>query len=339
MAINFFVNTDGTFKKNVDSGIDGYKGWWNSISGGDFDNDGDIDYIAGNLGLNNNFQVQHDLPLKVYAKDFDGNGSVDPVLACYMRESMESDVKKLYPIHFWDELNSQSPKFRNKFSRYRQYSLVTIDQLLTADEMKGALVLEANHMASSYVENLGSGKFAIKSLPSPVQVAPVNGLVLSDVNCDGNLDAVLIGNDYGNEVFVGRYDALTGLVLLGDGHGSFHVIPSAESGFYVPGDAKALSKIVGCDGGEMFIATQNKDSVQVFRQTKATEFHVTPYLMESRADIIFEDGRNQRVELYYGSGYLSQSSRRISIPAGTKEIILHDFKGNSRKVVPALKSN
>ena len=338
MAINFFASVDGTFKKNGDSGIDGYKGWWNSISGGDFDNDGDIDYIAGNLGLNNNYQVQQDLPLKIYAKDFDGNGSVDPVLACYMRESMETDVKKLYPIHFWDELNSQSPKFRNKFSRYRQYSLVTIDQLLTADEMKGALILEANHMASSYVENLGSGKFAIKPLPSSVQVAPVNGLVPSDVNGDGNLDVVLVGNDYGNEVFAGRYDALTGLVLLGDGHGSFRVMPSAESGFYVPGDAKALSKIVGYDGGEMFIATQNRDSVLVFRERKASNIHVTPYLMESRAEIIFEDGRKQTVELYYGSGYLSQSSRSILVPAGTKEIILYDFKGNSRKVIPVIKS-
>ncbi|MDH4089290.1 MAG: VCBS repeat-containing protein [Cyclobacteriaceae bacterium] len=335
MPVTFFANKNGNLVRQTSTGIEKVTGWWNSIIGGDFDNDGDVDYIAGNLGLNNSFQVKSDLPLKVFAKDFDGNGSIDPVLACYMRESMESDVRKLYPVHFWDELNSQSPKFRNKYSRYRQYSKVTMDQFFTPEELSGALILEANHMASSYIENLGNGTFSIRPLPTLAQVAPINGMVSEDLNMDGNLDLMLVGNDYGNEVFAGRYDALTGLVLLGDGKGSFEVVPSARSGFYVKGDAKALVKLQNASGAELFIASQNKDSLVVFERASPDQpeiLEVGP--MDSWAEIIFADGRKRHAEFYYGAGYLSQSSRRLRIPGSVKEIIIYDYQGNSRKVIP-----
>jgi hypothetical protein len=312
MPITFFANSNGKFTKVASTGIEQRRGWWNSLAGGDFDKDGDVDYIAGNLGLNNNFQVQENLPLKIYAKDFDGNGSIDPVLACYMRESMDDDVKKLYPLHFWDELNSQSPKFRNKFSRYKQYSKVTLDQVLTTDDLKDALILDANWMASSYIENLGNNKFAMKALPVFSQSAPINGTVISDVNGDGNLDVLMVGNDYGNEVFAGRYDAFTGLILLGDGKGSFQVMGSATSGFYVPGDAKSLVNLYGANGDELFIASQNKDSVKVFVKVPSSNFRVLEVKpLESSAEIFYQDGRKQKIEFYYGSGYLSQSSRKI----------------------------
>jgi len=335
MPITFFANADGKFKKVESTGIEQRKGWWNSLSAGDFDKDGDIDYIAGNLGLNNNFQVQENLPLKIFAKDFDGNGSIDPVLACYMRESMEDDARKLYPIHFWDELNSQSPKFRNKFSRYKQYSKVTVDQVLTPEDLKEALIMEANWMASSYIENLGGNKFIMKALPGFSQTAPINGMVTSDVNGDGNLDVLMVGNDYGNEVFAGRYDAFTGLLLLGDGKGFFQAVPSAKSGFYVPGDAKSLALLYGANGNELFIATQNKDSVEVFSKKSSNNFQVVEIEpMASHADIFYQDGRKQKIEFYYGSGYLSQSSRKLLLPTSFKEIVIYDYAGRSRKIIP-----
>lgn len=335
MPITFFANSNGKFTRVESSGVEQRKGWWNSLAGGDFDKDGDVDYIAGNLGLNNNFQVRENLPLKIFAKDFDGNGSIDPVLACYMRESMDEDVKKLYPIHFWDELNSQSPKFRNKFSRYKQYGKVTLDQVLTTDDLKDALTLEANCMASSYIENLGNNKFVMRPLPVFSQSAPVNGMVISDVNSDGNLDVLMVGNDYGNEVFAGRYDAFTGLIMLGDGKGSFQVMGSAISGFYVPGDAKSLVNLYGTNGDELFIASQNKDSVEVFVKKPSNNFQVLEVKsLESSAEIVYQDGRKQKIEFYYGSGYLSQSSRKILVPRSVKGIVIYDYAGKSRKIVP-----
>jgi enediyne biosynthesis protein E4 len=336
MPITFLTNENNKFAHITSSGIDQYKGWWNSIVGGDFDKDGDIDYVSGNLGLNNNFQVKENHPLKVFAKDFDGNGSIDPVLACYLRESMTSDTRKLFPVHFWDEINSQSPKFRQKYSSYRQYSKATVDELLSTEDLNGALILEANHMASSYIENLGSNKFSLKQLPLLAQSAPVNGIVATDINDDGNLDVVMVGNDYGNEVFAGRYDAFTGLILSGDGKGSFEVVSSAISGFYVPGDAKALAKLYGSKGDEMFIATQNRDSLKIFSRAVsqvAQILEVQP--TDSYLELVFDNGREQRIELYYGSGYLSQSSRKQRVPTGVKEIRIYNYKGESRIVVPA----
>jgi hypothetical protein len=332
MPVTFFKNESGKLVRVSDTGVDQYVGWWNSLTAADFDKDGDTDYIAGNLGLNNNYQVTEKYPLQVVAKDFDGNGSVDPITVCYMRESMTSDTKKQYPVHFWDELNSQSPKFRNKFSRYRQYSKITIDQLLTPEERKDALVLNANHMATSYLSNNGNGKFTLMILPVPVQVAPVNGLVVDDVNHDGNPDVLMTGNDYGNEVFAGRYDAFTGLVLLGDGRGGFEVVPSSRSGFYVKGDAKALAKLTGTKT-DLYIATQNRDSLKVFatKGIASTElFH--PELLDSWMELIYTDGRKQRVEFYYGSGYLSQSTRNIRVPAGVNELIVYNTTAKPRNV-------
>ncbi|MEJ1241506.1 VCBS repeat-containing protein [Chryseolinea sp. T2] len=335
MAVQFFENSEGTLRRLQNSGIENESGWWNSLAGGDFDNDGDIDYIAGNLGNNNNYQVRHDQPLRIFAKDFDGNGSVDPVLACFQRASMSGDVRNLYPIHFWDELNSQSPKFRNKYSRYEHYSLATIDQLLSPDDLKGALTLEANNMSTSLIENLGSGRFRLKELPTAVQVAPVNGMQVTDVNNDGNLDLVLVGNDYGNEVFAGRYDAFTGLVLLGDGKNGFKAVPSSSSGFYTPGDAKALVNLFTSNGGELWLASQNKDSLKVFESTRLPNDEViTLKADELYGDITFADGRKQRIEFYYGSGFMSQTSRMFRMPAMVKELVLYNSKGVARKLSP-----
>jgi len=334
MQVTFFKNEGGKLNRLKASGIEQETGWWNSITAGDFDQDGDTDYVVGNLGLNNAFQVTKQYPVKVIAKDFDGNGSIDPIMACYIRETMNSDAKQLYPAHFWDEMNSQSPKFRRKFSRYRQFSVATVDKVFKEDEMKGALVLEAKNLASSYVENLGNGKFVMKPLPVLTQVAPVNGLLTDDVNRDGHLDIVMVGNDYGNEVFIGRYDAFTGLVLLGDGKGNFNVVPSAESGFYVPGDAKALARL-SSPKGDLYIATQNRDSLAVFISGKEKSGYIfKPGALDVRAELIYPDGKVQKMEFYYGSGYLSQSSRRIQIPRDVKELIIYDSKGDSRKVNP-----
>ncbi len=329
--IMFFENS-GKGLTRIKTEIDQQTGWWNSITSGDFDLDGDIDYVVANLGLNNCYQASQQFPLKVYAKDYDGNMSMDAVMACYIRESMNTYDRKLYPVHFWDELNTQSPKFRNKFSYYRQYGKATINDLLTPEDLKDALILEADEMASVFVENLGQNKFRIRDLPALVQVAPVNGMITEDVNDDGNPDVVMVGNDYGNEVFAGRYDAFNGLVLLGDGKGNFSVESSAETGFYVPGDAKSLVNL-HAPGKDLLIASQNKDSLKVFMKAASNLQRFLPGPLDVKAELTFTDGRKQTVEFLYGSGYLSQSSRTMLIPKGVREMTVYNSQGQSRKIM------
>lgn len=327
MPITVFRQDNGKFRKMTNTGLEQYRGWWNSISGGDFDNDGDVDYLAGNLGNNNYFKASPATPLRAYARDFDNNSSLDLVLSCYLRS--ETGKLEEFPVHFWDELNSQSPMFRRKFAFYKQYGRANMDKLLPPSERVGAIVLETNHTASSYIENTGKGTFRMHSLPVEAQFAPVNGIVVADVNGDLLLDALLVGNDYGNEIFVGRHDAFNGLVLLGDGAGAFRPLSSRAGGFRVQGDGKALARLV-MNGRDVLIATQNRDSLKMFSTQgpqRATVY--SPAFDDHVAEITYVNGRTQRTELYYGAGYLSQSTRKIILPPGAS-LKIYDFAGRVR---------
>jgi hypothetical protein len=211
--------------------------------------------------------------------------------------------------------------------------MATMQDLLTYEDMLGALKLEANEMASCYIENTGNGEFELVHLPTLAQIAPVNGLITKDVNDDGNADVIMVGNDYGNEVFAGRYDAFTGLILLGNGHGGFSAKGSAETGFYVPGDAKSLVSLIGTKN-DLLIASQNRDSLKVFaRATTENVNRFIPEALDVKADLMLEDGRKQLVEFHYGAGYLSQSARELILPKGVTDILVYDSQGHSRKEI------
>lgn len=331
MPITIFKNANGKLTP-IKSELDSLHGWWNSLAGGDFDRDGDTDYIAGNLGLNNQYNITKTQPLRVYGKDFDGNNSMDALLTCYIK-SLDGTVRE-YPAHFWDELNQQSPKFRRLFSRYKEFAKAEITDILSPKDLEGATILKTNYAASSYIENKGGGKFAVTPLPQVVQVAPVNGITVTDVNSDGNLDVLLIGNDFGNEVFVGRSDAMNGITLLGNGAGQFEAVTSSASGFYVPGDAKALVAITS-PKGTLIVATQNRGPLRVF--SRQSELPSIPTLADDTYALVkLSDGRTQRVELYHGVGYLSQSTRNIEVPNGATEITVYNSKGESRTIKPGV---
>ncbi|MBN8650295.1 MAG: VCBS repeat-containing protein [Cytophagales bacterium] len=331
MPITILKNVNGLFSK-VNTPLQNYIGWWSSIAAADFDGDGDTDYVVGNYGLNNSYNVSSDRPMKVFAKDLDSNGSIEALIFCYSK--MADGTEKLCPAHFWDELNQQSPKFRRMFTKYKNFSTTTWETLLADADKKDALIIDVNHLATSYIENLGAGNFELHQLPIEAQFAPTNGIVINDVNADGNPDILLVGNDYGNEVFIGRHDSQTGLILMGDGAGAFKSVTSASSGFYVPNDAKALVRLSG-KNHDFIIASQNRDSLKVFVPTKVERnFVFKPQPLDAWAILKLADGKKQKVEFYYGAGYLSQSTRNLNVPKGVIEIEVFNSKGESRKVVP-----
>ncbi len=331
MEITVFKNTGGQFRKLEDTGLENYLGWWNSITAGDFDQDGDTDFIVGNLGENNSHHPSAERPVKIYAKDFDNNGSVDPVTFAYYKDR-EGNYNS-YPSHFWGDLYGQSPMFRRKFERYKLYALSTEQSLFSEQEKEEALILTGNYDKTAYIENLGNGKFKVSRLPTMAQIAPVNGLITEDVNGDGFLDAVLIGNDYGNEIFIGRLDAHVGLVLLGDGEGEFTPMSSQESGFLVRGDGKALVKLASANGNQLMVASQNRGELLAF-QTKLSQNgrSITPGQDVMAVILELENGKKQRIETSLGAGFLSQSGREITLPKGVKGIQLLDYKGNIKEV-------
>ena len=331
MEITIFKNSGDKLTKLEETGLENYLGWWNSITAGDFDQDGDTDFVVGNLGENNSHHPTAERPVKIYAKDFDNNGSVDPITFAYYKDR-EGNYNS-FPSHFWGDLYGQSPMFRRKFERYKLYALSTEQSLFTDQEKQDALILTGNYDKTAYIENLGSGKFQVSRLPTLAQIAPVNGLITEDVNGDGFPDVVMIGNDYGNEIFVGRLDAHLGLVLLGDGKGEFTPMSPQESGFVVPGDGKALVKIASSKGEPLLVASQNRGKLLAFQNSTSQGSRTIAPGQEVMAVILeLENGQKQRIETSLGSGFLSQSGRQIVLPIGLKGIQLQDYKGNLKDV-------
>jgi len=173
-------------------------------------------------------------------------------------------LRKAFPVHFRSDLGKQLEMMNKKFTTYQEYSEATVNDMFSPEELEHAQKSIATWMANSYIENLGDGKFAVSPLPTKAQLAPINALLTKDFNQDGNLDLLVVGNNFGNSVFWGPMDALNGLVMLGDGKGGFNCLDYTRTGFLVPGDAKALVKLPLGDGKELFIASQNQDSLKVF---------------------------------------------------------------------------
>lgn len=222
-------------------------GWWNSLAQGDFDHDGDLDYIAGNEGLNTLYRASEQEPVQMVAKDFNNDGTFDPLMGYFIKGTS-------YPAVPRDALNQQVIQFRRKYKHYADYAQVTFADLLSEDERKEAYQAQATYLQSAYIENRGNGQFKLTPLPRLAQQSPVYGIVTYDFNQDGNLDVVLTGNFYPNEVNMGRQDASVGLLLLGDGHGHFRVVPNRESGLLVTGDART-SVLLADNGSDKLLLT------------------------------------------------------------------------------------
>jgi len=261
MPITIFENQKGQLEAKPII-VKGTNGWWNTIAEGDFDNDGDIDFLVGNLGLNTDYKASLEEPFRLYAKDFDNNGSIDPILSQYI-DGVEQAVT------YRDKLIEQIPPLKRRFTSYKQYAETPFKDIFTATEMKNVEVFESYLFSSSYVENLGQGQFELRPLPMELQMAPLKKFLVEDFDRDGNLDALVIGNDYSTNVTIGRYDAFTGAVLLGDGTGSFKVQRGATSGFLANKNAQNIIKLqlgIEAESGKFIWVGNNSDSLQVFKK-------------------------------------------------------------------------
>jgi hypothetical protein len=332
MPVTFLKNIHGTFKNvTATSNISHKKGWFTSILPGDFDNDGDIDYIAGNLSLNSFFKANAAHPVSIYAKDFDHNGNYDALPTIFLPTSQQDTTLREFPAHVRDDIIKQMIFFRSKFQNYKSFANASFDKMFTKDEMKDVLKLQANYFNNSYIRNDGNGKFVITPLPAGIQFSCMNGMVPEDFDQDGYLDVLMIGNDYGTDVSVGRYDACNGSLLKGNGKGSFEPMSILKSGWFVAGNAKALVKLRSANGKCLLIASKNKSSVKAFLYKPAIKtIGVNP--RDVSATITFKNGQKQKKEFYYGASFLSQSGRFLNIDKNIASISITDSRGNVRQL-------
>jgi hypothetical protein len=330
MPVTFLKNDHGVFKNvTTNTGIADKYGWWNSIAAGDFRHTGRIDYIVGNTGLNTFYKGADKYPVYITAKDFDNNGSYDAFPSVFLKDK-DGELKE-FPAQTRDDIVKQMIGMRVRFQNYKSFATATMDSVITPEMRKGAVRLKANMLQSCYLRNDGKGKFTMIPLPIEAQISQLNGMVVDDFDGDGNLDVAINGNDYGTEVGTGRYDALNGLMLKGDGKGNFKPLSILQSGVYIPGDGKALVKLRGATGDYLLAASQNKDAMKIF-QLKRPVNTIALQPLDMYATIKYKNGKTSKQEFYNGTSFLSQSGRFFNIDKMMESVKITDSYGRARNI-------
>lgn len=331
--IRFFKNVQGKLEEiTQQAGLENQMGWWNSLAAADMDNDGDMDYIAGNLGRNSYFKGSPEEPVRIYAKDLDQNGTIDPLISYYLRDSV--GTRKEYLYHPWQDVTKQYVGIRKKFNSFGAFGESTLPEMFADGLLDDATVLSFNYGQTSWIENLGNDTFKLHALPFSVQIGPVYGILPKHLDEDEHIDLLLIGNDYGLEVQQGPADALVGLALRNTGNGSFQPIPIERSRFFVPGDGKSLVALHRSDTPPLVVASQNNDSLKVFEpQTKVVANWIKVQPKEVKAEIEFRDGTRSVTEFYWGDTFQSQSSRMLPVPKTTRQIRFFDNLGKETRKI------
>ncbi len=315
--MRFFKNNGGQLTEITETtGVNTLYGWWNSINGGDFDNDGDIDYIVGNFGANIRYKGSEKYPIEFYANDFDKNGSIDHLMTYW-----END--KRYAVRSLMAFYNQMPILRKRFPLYRDYVQLSFDDVFSKGSLDSSHKMTLNAVHSLYLENLGKGKFKPKSLPPLAQLSPIFGSAIQDFDEDGNLDIVISGNFYGPDVEAWRYDAGYGLLLRGDGKGGFIPQDALSSGICIHGDSRGIIALPSYNNTRIALcAPTNGGYVQTFISKPLNSEIVMAAPTQRYAVVELKNGKNRKHEFYCGSGYLSQSANFLVKSKQVKKVTL-----------------
>ncbi|MEO6456188.1 MAG: VCBS repeat-containing protein [Ginsengibacter sp.] len=247
-----FINNKGTFTKKI---LSDKNGWWNFILPCDIDNDGDIDLIAGNLGLNSRLKASDKQPVKLYYNDFDDNGKKEQVLTYFLKD-------REIPFAGKSDLEKQLPNLKKKFLYAKDFAKATLSELFTSEKLESAQVSKADYFSNSLLVNQGGLNFQTISLPSEAQFSPYKDAVIVNANSDSLPDILLVGNYYDNNVELGRYDADYGTILINKGKGKF--ICETINGLSIKGQVRYI-KPIKIANRQAFILVRNNDSALVIK--------------------------------------------------------------------------
>ncbi|OEK05572.1 FG-GAP repeat domain-containing protein [Roseivirga misakiensis] len=258
-APKIFMN-DGESLEAASVPFDDLKGWWNRIVPTDIDNDGDIDFVLGNVGLNNKYHPTPKSPLYLFYNDFDDNGLGDIVLS-------KSNGKELLPVRGRECSSQQMPFILQKFDNYEKFANADLTAIYTEERLEESLKLEVNNFASGVLVNNGAMDFEFKPLPNLAQFGAVKDILLRDINADGLIDLVTAGNFYGAEVETVRYDGNMGSIAINKGNANFEVLSQEEAGLYLKSDVRDL-EVVTIQNEEYLVVASNNSELKTFKVTK-----------------------------------------------------------------------
>jgi hypothetical protein len=259
MPITVLINNNGKLTDQTKNYLDkDYRGWWNTLEVADINHDGCPDLIVGNEGVNTQYKGTDAEPAEMIYKDFDNNGSIDPILCFYIQH-------KSYPYLTRDELFDQVSMMRSRFPDYESFANATINELFKPEELQGAHHLKANDFNTACFLSNQSRKLVEKPLPAQAQNSPVFTITMLDYDHDGNTDLLLCGNINRARLRFGKYDANYGVLLKGDGKGNFAYVTQTQSGFKITGDVRSVLPL-----NNMLLFGINQSAVIAYKETKNT---------------------------------------------------------------------
>lgn len=269
MGITYLQNTGGKFiNRSEASGLGDTDGWWFGLHAADFDKDGDVDFIAGNLGKNYKYQASEASPFSLYVYDYD-NDSRDDLVLSYLNKGVR------VPVRGRECSSQQIPAIKTKFKDYKSYASASLEQIYTSEDLEKSLHFEVKSFAHQYLENLGDGTFRTTPLDIFSQISSINSLISLDINSDGHLDVLYAGNLYGSEVETPRNDSSYGGVLIGNGMGDFKSQMPYQSGLMIRGEVKSAKTVKLADGDQGILLAKNNDFLQLIRIERKQDLNFT----------------------------------------------------------------
>ncbi|MDB4766927.1 CRTAC1 family protein, partial [bacterium] len=311
-SVRLFRNNSGRLTEDTQaSGLAQRSGWFNGISGRDIDNDGDIDYIVTNFGLNTKYHATADHPALLYYGDFEGNGRKRLIEA-------EEEDNTLFPVRGKSCSTKAMPSLANKYGTYKDFALASLEDIYTPQCLESAFRFDANSLETVVLINDGTGGFTFQSLPRIVQISPGFAVHLTEIDGDGNADAVITQNFFSPQLETGNFDGGLSQMLKGQGDGSFTALSPEESGIEVPGDAKAMACVdFNKDGAADFLITTNNGAAfSLLNDTGGESKTFAVKLKGPKGNdqaigakvTVSSDAGSQTAEVYAGGSYLSQST-------------------------------
>ena len=259
MAIEVFKNVQGKLERQTQKlQLNESVGWWNTLLAKDMDGDGDLDLIAGNLGLNSSLKTAKGSPLQLYLADFDQNGQSEAIISHYLQGQQ-------YPYHFRSDFLSRLQSLQKQIPDYTTYGKSALKDIFPDKVLTKSTIYTAHTFESSWFENIDNQRFERHPLPMEAQMGPIYSILSADFNKDGIQDLLIAGNDFTTETFTGKYDASIGLLLAGQNNKQFQPISSQHSGFYLPGATKDMALILWKKKEWLLLAAQNNTTLELFQ--------------------------------------------------------------------------